>query len=716
LGTLETTSGGTERHIRMLGYNSSYVSLRTNTGFNSNYNAFNIIVNSNSTDTGQGNTSIPSWEMVVGGNIPNEDSFYIGRSAPGSFSFTTLFKLSSTGAATFSSSVTANDTVSINTDVTMLRFGNLLRWGFQRPAADNRYVSFMRNMNATATPVWTVDGDNGNVGIGNTGNSSRRLEVSQPSGYSAGIRIIADASANATLQFLGTGGSSQPDIGVTSASPNDLQFGTGGSERMRITSGGNVGVGTTDIDAKFKIFSNSEANLMLSTTTKSSVNLVAQTQAIGLADLDIEANNIKLYTGTIERMRITSGGDIRITSGGTTNAATLELTSDATPSNGSIIGVSYLGSGSYGPLRFATGGSERMRITSGGDVGINTTFSGINTASLLTIKAAVADGNQIYIVQSNDDRGWRMKAKNDGHFYLQSAYSSGNSDVLKACYDTGNVLIGTTTDNGYKLNVNGTGRFASMIYGFGGVRIDGGNGNTSYTPDGLWGASATPNFIATTGYSGAYGNALNGQSLLFGYADNGSGLYSPAYGFQVKSTDGAGVQNRVVVAIRIKDVDKNTYPLTIYNNGAIETSSDMTSAAGYIFNNQTGSGSFTWYGFGGNIYAYSSSVGNIANINGSTGAYTAISDVNKKKDLELSNLGLDAVMGLKPTFYRMNSENGTEKHLGFIAQEVKDYIPQAYVKSGDFIGLNEMPIIAALTKAIQEQQDQIEKLKSQLNK
>jgi hypothetical protein len=106
--TLETTSGGTERHIRMLGYNSSYVSLRTNTGFNSSYNAFNVIVNSNSNDTGQGNTSIPSWEMVLGGNLPNQDSFYIGRSSAGSFTMTTLFKLSSTGAATFASSIGAS--------------------------------------------------------------------------------------------------------------------------------------------------------------------------------------------------------------------------------------------------------------------------------------------------------------------------------------------------------------------------------------------------------------------------------------------------------------------------------------------------------------------------------------------------------------------------------------------------------------------------------
>ncbi len=86
----------------------------------------------------------------------------------------------------------------------------------------------------------------GNVGIGNTGNSSRKLEVTQPTGYSAGIRIVAETGpGDAKIQFFG-GGSSQMDIGPSAASPNDLIFGAGGSERMRITSGGNVGIGTTN--------------------------------------------------------------------------------------------------------------------------------------------------------------------------------------------------------------------------------------------------------------------------------------------------------------------------------------------------------------------------------------------------------------------------------------------------------------------------------------
>jgi len=94
-----------------------------------------------------------------------------------------------------------------------------------------------------ATPLTITSA--GNVGIGNIGNSSRKLEVTQPTGYSAGIRIIAETGpGDAKIQFFG-GGSSQMTIGPTAASPNDLIFGAGDTERMRIPSTGGLLLGTT---------------------------------------------------------------------------------------------------------------------------------------------------------------------------------------------------------------------------------------------------------------------------------------------------------------------------------------------------------------------------------------------------------------------------------------------------------------------------------------
>jgi len=117
-------------------------------------------------------------------------------------------------------------------------------------------------------------------------------------------------------------------------------------------------------------------------------------------------------------------------------------------------------------------------------------------------------------------------------------------------------------------------------------------------------------------------------------------------------------------------------------------------------------------------FAYNTS--DRATINQSTGAYTAVSDRNKKKDFEDSLIGLDAVMQLKPKLFRMleDAENAP-KQLGFIAQDVENVIPQAYIEEeggmgGTFIGLQDRPFIAVLTKAIQEQQAIITDLKSRI--
>jgi hypothetical protein len=107
------------------------------------------------------------------------------------------------------------------------------------------------------------------------------------------------------------------------------------------------------------------------------------------------------------------------------------------------------------------------------------------------------------------------------------------------------------------------------------------------------------------------------------------------------------------------------------------------------------------------LYFFHTSFGATGRITAASGAYTAISDVNKKKNFEQSNIGLNEVMQLKPTLYHLKTDDDSSpKELGFIAQEVKELIPQAYSESedgsGTFIGLNQMPLIAALVKAIQE--------------
>ena len=170
-------------------------------------------------------------------------------------------------------------------------------------------------------------------------------------------------------------------------------------------------------------------------------------------------------------------------------------------------------------------------------------------------------------------------------------------------------------------------------------------------------------------------------------------------------------------------VNNTTINTTLTSGISFQVKNEIISvgtSAGLFTQNRTSSNIFGWYGTT-NFYAWNTDVGNIGQIAYNTGVYTPLSDINKKKDFELSIIGLDAVLRLKPTLYRMKTDDESlDKHLGFIAQEVKEFIPQAYEEFGEgenkFIGLNYNAIVAALTKAVQEQNQLIQELNDRLNK
>lgn len=177
-----------------------------------------------------------------------------------------------------------------------------------------------------------------------------------------------------------------------------------------------------------------------------------------------------------------------------------------------------------------------------------------------------------------------------------------------------------------------------------------------------------------------------------------------ALSFEAGGNERMRITSNGSVLINISSADP------ISGNGSLQVNKEIISLGTSAFlgtQNRTGSNFFGLYSTSNTLYIFNSSVGNIGQFNATSGAYTALSDANKKKDFEQSSIGLNEVLQLKPTLYRMKTDDDSSaKELGFIAQEVNEFIPQAYVESGDeekkFIGLNQMPIVAALTKAIQE--------------
>jgi len=79
------------------------------------------------------------------------------------------------------------------------------------------------------------------------------------------------------------------------------------------------------------------------------------------------------------------------------------------------------------------------------------------------------------------------------------------------------------------------------------------------------------------------------------------------------------------------------------------------------------------------------------------------------------------LLALNPVSYQWKSGEDTRSHIGFLAQELETVIPEAVYKptgnsetSTDKYGVNYSTIIPVLVKAIQEQQQQIDELKTRV--
>jgi hypothetical protein len=95
------------------------------------------------------------------------------------------------------------------------------------------------------------------------------------------------------------------------------------------------------------------------------------------------------------------------------------------------------------------------------------------------------------------------------------------------------------------------------------------------------------------------------------------------------------------------------------------------------------------------------------------GAWTNASDVTLKKDIEDIDYGIETVKSLKPRKYKMKSDD--EAQIGFIAQELVEQVPEIVGGREGLLGVSYGQLTAVLTKAIQEQQAQIEALQSEIN-
>ncbi len=106
----------------------------------------------------------------------------------------------------------------------------------------------------------------------------------------------------------------------------------------------------------------------------------------------------------------------------------------------------------------------------------------------------------------------------------------------------------------------------------------------------------------------------------------------------------------------------------------------------------------------------------VARLN-STGAWTISSDRRLKKDIEPAANNLDAAMRLRPVTYAMIKEQeGTPRHLGFVAQEVREVLPEFVVgdDTKDTLTVNYGQMSVVAIGAIQELKAEIDALRARV--
>jgi hypothetical protein len=358
----------------------------------------------------------------------------------------------------------------------------------------------------------------GNVGIGTTSVSERLTVVSSGAGVSA-ARFTDANRADIVLSFPSTGVASIDSY--QGAGDGTLAFRTAANERMRITSTGNVGIGTTSPQSKLQI---GTTNFSITDRTSAVYGAAASETifTVGISGVDYPqllnfgVNQSGLYS-TISARQFTvatenklvlqpNGGNVGI--GTTAPNVPLEVNGQSRFTRAAVPSqyIEMLGDGSYNRLR-ATGGSKTFLISnnSGGPI-----MFGNGTAGSESLWATVPTGGGFNIGTS-----YQSTAGADGQLLVQ-----------------GNVGIGTTSP-AYKLDVNGTIGFAYS--GSNANYIEQANGAFGYGRIRPFNASGLFAFDTNYTLGGGYDFAYNGSSVIrvTSTGNVGIGTSNPGYKLHV---------------------------------------------------------------------------------------------------------------------------------------------------------------------------------------
>ncbi|WP_449400832.1 hypothetical protein [Chryseobacterium wanjuense] len=384
------------------------------------------------------NTANPQASLDVVGNGSNT-SFKDGIIAPRVSKQQLASKVAGTygsgqnGALVYVTDITTPSGVTpslvqvANVNTTGYYYFNGILWVAASPADVNIYNSDgtlqSNRVVTTAGNQLNFTGFNANITIA-TATTEGRVSITGSArasvGLASGTSVFNMFQDNANLAQISTNGTST-GLNLTTLNATPLNFLTSGVNRMIVTSGGNVGIGTISPDTKLHVVS--------TVASANRYNIIDATNGTNQYGIVALRNTSALATGNFSLIGFTNSGP---TSGGA-NWVLGSVRTGATLANGSEEDF-YIGNSTGGGL------IERMRINpTTGNVGI-----GISTA---TNKLHVNATNPVRLegLQAAAGTAGSLVVDNTGVVQLR------NSSSISAVRATGNLTI---TVNNLATNTN----------------------------------------------------------------------------------------------------------------------------------------------------------------------------------------------------------------------------------------------------------------------
>ena len=517
----------------------------------------------------------------------------------------------------------------------------------------------------------------GNVGISNTA-PDFNLSVGNSSSVNPSIQIMSATNSNAQLLFGdGAGAAGYRGTIVYGNATDSMSFSTAGAERMRLTSAGLLGLGVTAPDGKLNVVSTAHNNGSIFDSTGTTQLWLRDTDAasnqknwgfqVSGGDLNIVRANDDRASGFVTPIYIQQApaNSLVIDTNGNVGIGTVPLAKFHVNSTNSAFYMGYGGNEDIylqttnGNVLFTNKGAttERMRLTSGGNVGIGTSSPG----KLMHLSAG-NDSASLRLENTANSKVWEITPANPGVANSGlSIYNVTDNAVALHVDNSNNVGIGVSSMTN-KLVLPNAAYFAMQDTG--GAESLAIRANTSNAMEFLTGGGERGRFSAT-------GSLLVGQS----------------------STSTPGVFN-------------TTQGAAIASTGRIHSSVDGS----YSSFNRNGSDGVVIQ-----LHRQGSGVGQIT-VNSSGTTYNTTSDIRLKQDIEPLQ-ATDKLMDMNPVSYNWKVDPDGPRSMGFIAQEMRSVMPEA-VSTGDdddaMMSMDYGRITPILVSALQDAHRKIEQLEQRL--